>query len=197
MPRGPRRRRSRRADRRARQHPRCRSRIRAGRERHRAADRLPHDVDARPRRSCGAARCAACCRCSTSATARSPTRDEEFARVLAEQIGRALDYTTLRGDDAQRGLTLRGRFNHVIGTLAGDGRGLRDDRARGADRRDRAAPRRDRHRQGPARARDPRQQRAARRAVRPRRLHDAAGGARRERAVRSRARRVHRRRQRA
>src|SRR5205814_347458 len=25
-------------------------------------------------------------------------RDEEFVRVLAEQIGRALDYTTLRGD---------------------------------------------------------------------------------------------------
>jgi len=43
-------------------------------------------------------------------------RDEEFARVLAEQIGRALDYTTLRGDDSQRGLQLRGRFNHVIGT---------------------------------------------------------------------------------
>ncbi|MGE0870018.1 MAG: sigma 54-interacting transcriptional regulator [Kofleriaceae bacterium] len=43
------------------------------------------------------------------------SRDEEFARVLAEQIGRALDYTSLRGDDAQRGLTLRGRFNHVIG----------------------------------------------------------------------------------
>jgi Nif-specific regulatory protein len=42
-------------------------------------------------------------------------RDEEFARALAEQIGRALDYTTLRGDDAQRGLTVRGRFNHVIG----------------------------------------------------------------------------------
>jgi transcriptional regulator with GAF, ATPase, and Fis domain len=42
-------------------------------------------------------------------------RDEEFTRVLAEQIGRALDYTTLRGDDASRGLTLRGRFNHVIG----------------------------------------------------------------------------------
>src|SRR6185295_4728545 len=38
-----------------------------------------------------------------------------FIRVLAEQIGRALDYTTLRGDDASRGLTLRGRFNHVIG----------------------------------------------------------------------------------
>ena len=44
------------------------------------------------------------------------TRDEEFIRVLAEQIGRALDYTTLRGDDAQRGLAVRGRFNHVIGT---------------------------------------------------------------------------------
>ncbi len=42
-------------------------------------------------------------------------RDEEFIRVLAEQIGRALDYTTLRGDDTSRGLTLRGRFNHVIG----------------------------------------------------------------------------------
>ncbi len=27
-------------------------------------------------------------------------RDEEFLRVLAEQIDRALDYTTLRGDDA-------------------------------------------------------------------------------------------------
>src|SRR6185295_11975950 len=43
-------------------------------------------------------------------------RDEEFVRVLAEQIGRALDYTTLRGHDEQRGLRLAGRFNHVIGT---------------------------------------------------------------------------------
>jgi len=43
-------------------------------------------------------------------------RDEEFVRQLAEQIGRALDYTSLRGDDEQRGLSLRGRFNHVIGT---------------------------------------------------------------------------------
>ncbi|MDB4956896.1 MAG: Response regulator of zinc sigma-54-dependent two-component system [Myxococcales bacterium] len=42
-------------------------------------------------------------------------RDEDFARQLAEQIGRALDYTTLRGDDASRGLSVRGRFNHVIG----------------------------------------------------------------------------------
>jgi transcriptional regulator with GAF, ATPase, and Fis domain len=43
-------------------------------------------------------------------------RDEEFVRVLADQIGRALDYTTLRGNDAEPGLALRGRFNHVIGT---------------------------------------------------------------------------------
>ncbi|MEO8699636.1 MAG: sigma 54-interacting transcriptional regulator [Kofleriaceae bacterium] len=42
-------------------------------------------------------------------------RDEEFVRVLGEQIGRALDYTTLRGGDSP-GLALRGRFNHVIGT---------------------------------------------------------------------------------
>ena len=42
-------------------------------------------------------------------------KDEDYARQLAEQIGRALDYTTLRGDDAQRGMTVRGRFNHVIG----------------------------------------------------------------------------------
>jgi transcriptional regulator with GAF, ATPase, and Fis domain len=43
------------------------------------------------------------------------TRDEEFGRALAEQIGRALDYTTLRGNDSQRGMSVRGRFNHVIG----------------------------------------------------------------------------------
>ncbi|MBA3542793.1 MAG: sigma-54-dependent Fis family transcriptional regulator [Deltaproteobacteria bacterium] len=43
------------------------------------------------------------------------TRDETFVRALAEQIGRVLDYTTLRGDDQRRGLTLSGRFNHVIG----------------------------------------------------------------------------------
>ena len=42
-------------------------------------------------------------------------KDEEFARVLAAQIARALDYTTLRGDDSVRGLSVRGRFNHVIG----------------------------------------------------------------------------------
>ncbi|MGE0399228.1 MAG: sigma 54-interacting transcriptional regulator [Kofleriaceae bacterium] len=46
------------------------------------------------------------------------SRDEEFVLRLAEQIGRALDYTTLRGNDAERGLSLRGRFNHVIGRSA-------------------------------------------------------------------------------
>jgi len=45
-------------------------------------------------------------------------RDEEFVRALAEQIGRAFDYTSLRGGDAQRGLALVGRFNHVIGNSA-------------------------------------------------------------------------------
>ncbi|MDX2087445.1 MAG: sigma-54-dependent Fis family transcriptional regulator [Kofleriaceae bacterium] len=44
------------------------------------------------------------------------SRDEEFIQQLAEQIGRAIDYTTLRGNDEQRGMSLRGRFNHVIGT---------------------------------------------------------------------------------
>jgi transcriptional regulator with GAF, ATPase, and Fis domain len=44
-------------------------------------------------------------------------RDEAFAVELAEQIGRALDYTTLRGGDTP-GLAVRGRLNHVIGTSA-------------------------------------------------------------------------------
>jgi transcriptional regulator with GAF, ATPase, and Fis domain len=43
-------------------------------------------------------------------------RDEDFAAVLAEQIARALDYTTLRGD--ARGVSVRGRFNHVVGRSA-------------------------------------------------------------------------------
>ncbi len=42
-------------------------------------------------------------------------RDEDFARLLADQIARALDYTTLRGHDAEQGLVVRGRFNHVVG----------------------------------------------------------------------------------
>jgi transcriptional regulator with GAF, ATPase, and Fis domain len=41
--------------------------------------------------------------------------DERFAAALADQIGRALDYTSLRGDDGRRGVPLRGRFNHVVG----------------------------------------------------------------------------------
>ncbi len=41
--------------------------------------------------------------------------DERFAQALADQIGRALDYTSLRGDDDRRGVPLRSRFNHVIG----------------------------------------------------------------------------------
>jgi transcriptional regulator with GAF, ATPase, and Fis domain len=45
-------------------------------------------------------------------------RDEEFAAVLAEQIARALEYTTLRGDGDRRGVAVTGRFNHVIGRSA-------------------------------------------------------------------------------
>jgi Nif-specific regulatory protein len=41
--------------------------------------------------------------------------DEAFARALAEQIARAIDYTSLRGTEAKRGVGLRGRFNHVVG----------------------------------------------------------------------------------
>jgi transcriptional regulator with GAF, ATPase, and Fis domain len=44
--------------------------------------------------------------------------DEAFARALADQIGRALDYTSLRGTAARRGVQLTGRFNHVIGQSA-------------------------------------------------------------------------------
>ncbi len=45
-------------------------------------------------------------------------QDEGFARVLADQIGRALDYTSLRGDGARAGVAVAGRFNHVIGNSA-------------------------------------------------------------------------------
>ncbi|MCE9578864.1 MAG: sigma-54-dependent Fis family transcriptional regulator [Deltaproteobacteria bacterium] len=42
--------------------------------------------------------------------------DEEFAAVLAEQIARALEYTSLRSGPG--GVAVRGRFNHVIGRSA-------------------------------------------------------------------------------
>jgi transcriptional regulator with GAF, ATPase, and Fis domain len=41
--------------------------------------------------------------------------DEAFARALAEQIARALDYTSLRGNQGRRGVRISGRFNHVVG----------------------------------------------------------------------------------
>ncbi len=44
--------------------------------------------------------------------------DESYLAALAEQISRALEYTTLRADDAPRGLPVRGRFNHIIGASA-------------------------------------------------------------------------------
>ena len=42
-------------------------------------------------------------------------RDQVFVAALAEQIGRALEYTSLRGDRERPGVSVRGRFNHVIG----------------------------------------------------------------------------------
>ncbi|MCL4228228.1 MAG: sigma-54-dependent Fis family transcriptional regulator [Myxococcales bacterium] len=42
-------------------------------------------------------------------------RDQVFVAALAEQIGRALEYTSLRGDRERPGVAVRGRFNHVVG----------------------------------------------------------------------------------
>ncbi|HUH01689.1 MAG TPA: sigma-54-dependent Fis family transcriptional regulator [Kofleriaceae bacterium] len=42
--------------------------------------------------------------------------DEVYLRALAEQIARALEYTTLRAANAPRGVPLRGRFNHIVGS---------------------------------------------------------------------------------
>ncbi|HUQ05119.1 MAG TPA: sigma-54-dependent Fis family transcriptional regulator, partial [Kofleriaceae bacterium] len=42
-------------------------------------------------------------------------RDQVFVAALAEQIGRALEYTSLRGDKERPGVAVRGRFNHVVG----------------------------------------------------------------------------------
>ncbi len=41
--------------------------------------------------------------------------DAGFAAALAAQIGRALEYTSLRGERERPGVAVRGRFNHVIG----------------------------------------------------------------------------------
>ena len=43
-------------------------------------------------------------------------RDEEYLGILAEQIARALEYTSLRGADSPRGVPVRGRFNHIVGS---------------------------------------------------------------------------------
>jgi Nif-specific regulatory protein len=43
-------------------------------------------------------------------------RDEVFLNALVGQIARALEYTTLRADGAPRGVTVRGRFNHIVGS---------------------------------------------------------------------------------
>jgi len=45
-------------------------------------------------------------------------RDEEYARALAGQIALAFEYTSLRGADTPRGVPVRGRFNHIVGSSA-------------------------------------------------------------------------------
>jgi Nif-specific regulatory protein len=42
-------------------------------------------------------------------------RDEAYLSALAQQIARAIDYTSLRADSTSLGVPLRGRFNHIIG----------------------------------------------------------------------------------
>jgi transcriptional regulator with GAF, ATPase, and Fis domain len=42
--------------------------------------------------------------------------DEAFLTTLTAQIGRALEYTTLRSADAPRGVPIRGPFNHIVGS---------------------------------------------------------------------------------
>jgi Nif-specific regulatory protein len=41
--------------------------------------------------------------------------DQAFASALAAQIGRAIEFTTLRGRHERPGVELRGRLNHVVG----------------------------------------------------------------------------------
>lgn len=50
------------------------------------------------------------------ATGTFDDRDEAFLTTLADQIGRALAYTTLRGAGDERGIPLRGPFNHIVGS---------------------------------------------------------------------------------
>jgi hypothetical protein len=106
-------------------------------------------------------------------------RDRAFASALADQIGRALEFTTLRGHFQRPGVAVRGRYNHVVG------------QRRPTPRCCCAA------RRAPARACS-RARSTSTRSAKPAagacRRHHAAGAARRERALRPRARRVHRRR---
>jgi Nif-specific regulatory protein len=43
-------------------------------------------------------------------------RDQVFLSTLADQIARALAYTTLRSTGSGRGVPLRGPFNHIVGS---------------------------------------------------------------------------------
>ena len=168
---------------------------------HRPADRLPHAqrpgrAAARPRRQrhrrgAGAQR-----------QARQLRRRRRGVLQAAGGRGRARrrEHVALRAgaaaarDAARASLPVRYRYNRIVGESAAMQRRLRAHAQGGRHRRHGAPARRERHRQGADRARHPLQQRAPRRPVREARLHDHPADADGERALRPRARRLHRRR---
>ena len=127
--------------------------------------------------------------------------DEEDLKRLAAEAALAIENTSLyalvrprRRDAAAPALPVRYRYNRIVGESAAMQRVYDADAQGGRHRRHGALARRERHRQGADRARHPLQQRAPRRPVREGRLHDHPADADGERAVRPRARRLHRRR---
>ena len=101
------------------------------------------------------------------------------------------------GESSEIGLDGPSRFGDAIGSSPAMRRVFAVLQQAGAHRPDHLHPGRDRHRQGRAGARDPRGQRARRRAVRRVRLRRGRPDPDREPALRPRARRLHRRRRRS
>ena len=114
-------------------------------------------------------------------------------------VGKALERRRLLRRNRELEDELRGRAGlpELVGARAEDARAVPHDREPAPQREPRADPGRERHRQGARGAGDPLEQPARRRPVRARRLRRAAREHHRERAVRARARRLHRRARRA
>ena len=108
----------------------------------------------------------------------------------------ALEQRRLKSENAylRAQLEERYRFEGIIGKSRADDAAVPAARNGRADQQHDPDHRRDRHRQGSRRARDPSQQPAARAPVRRAQLQRDSRDAARSRAVRPRARRVHRRR---